>query len=424
MKKIIITESQFKTVIDKFINEATKSLEDPITYSLGRSFPSGQFQITNPTDIDNAIVQFKNYLGGGGIDYEIIITSSESKVPNETVGLKPGQLSEKRAEEVKNYLINKGFSPEIIKIDNKGAQGPEWDRKLGSKWEGYTKFQYVNLTLNAAKRGDDGGSSDVNCLTDLTLNIDYIRSISKVDHTCNSATFLLYANGVPVMNVDKSKSNQIQLNNYVDGGLGPDKFNTFKITRKDATEILKKGEQIKIEIYCAIKDFNKGCHSDPLLVSITNGKGQELFKHKNVTIGERLQYRQGKHIMTLDSCGKVIAAKIETASELSDERYKPIYRENPIFLEPDERGNFKIPEVAEIYKYVDKNTGKFNVPPHLLNTKYRYEHDMKKTWNEWKEQKEFKSKQENELVTYMQQNPQLYEKVKNEFEDSKKYDLT
>jgi hypothetical protein len=138
---------------------ATKNLylikEDttqPINFNITDSFPSGKYNLTKTTEIDNAINQINNYLKSGkGSFNSIVINSSESKVPNSGVGLNTGDLSRLRGEVVEKYIKSKLGDSIQIKINDLGAQGPEWDESKGAEHPDYKKYQYVTLDLSAEK---------------------------------------------------------------------------------------------------------------------------------------------------------------------------------------------------------------------------------------------------------------------------------
>jgi hypothetical protein len=144
--KIIITENQLKRIIleQDPVVERGQALEIKLPPN---SFPSGQYRPINTQAIDGALAQINGYISKYPKNTAINVTieSSESKVPNSGVGLKPGDLSRLRAEEVKNYLDKKLPQNVNLIIDNKGAQGPDWDTKKGSKHPDYTAWQYVKL---------------------------------------------------------------------------------------------------------------------------------------------------------------------------------------------------------------------------------------------------------------------------------------
>ena len=131
-----------------------KEATDPnkISFNINKSFPSGKYIISDTSEIDNAISQIQSLLKSGKGNFDtIVINSSESKVPNQGVGLDSGVLSQKRGEEVMKYIKSKIGDSTNIQLNNLGPQGPEWDKNKGSKHPDYTKYQYVTLTLSAEK---------------------------------------------------------------------------------------------------------------------------------------------------------------------------------------------------------------------------------------------------------------------------------
>jgi hypothetical protein len=111
------------------------------------TFQSGQYTPINGAAIDDAIGQINSYVSKypKNTTINVTIESSESKVPNSGVGLNPGDLSRLRAEEVQKYLNTKLPQNVKLTIDTKGAQGPKWDPKKGSRHSDYMVWQYVKL---------------------------------------------------------------------------------------------------------------------------------------------------------------------------------------------------------------------------------------------------------------------------------------
>jgi len=142
-----------------------------LSFNISNSFPSGKFNLTNTSEIDDSISQIQNLVKTGkGSFNTIVINSSESKVPNRGVGMEPGELSKKRGEVVEKYIKSKIGDSVNIKINDLGPQGPEWDPSKGSNNPEYTKYQYVTLTLSAEK-------SDKNC--DFTVEYEGIQGLPK-----------------------------------------------------------------------------------------------------------------------------------------------------------------------------------------------------------------------------------------------------
>lgn len=157
MKTIILTEDQIKRVLttinseNKLINEAEE--QDPgmkpiKQFNINNSFKSGQYKLTDTSLIDAAIAEINAIVAKTpNTKYDVVTTSSESKVPNRGVGLKPGDLSLKRGQEVENYIKSKLGDNVSLKNNNLGIQGPEWDPSKGNDNPEYTKYQYTTITL-------------------------------------------------------------------------------------------------------------------------------------------------------------------------------------------------------------------------------------------------------------------------------------
>lgn len=140
------------------------------SFNISKSFPSGQFNIVDTSDIDNAINEIQELLKTGQGKFDtIIINSSESKVPNRGVGLQTGELSKKRAEEVQKYITSKLGDSVNIKVNDLGPQGPEWDSSKGSNNPEYTKYQYVTLSLGAEKSQTDT-NTNIKSICDFTID--------------------------------------------------------------------------------------------------------------------------------------------------------------------------------------------------------------------------------------------------------------
>jgi hypothetical protein len=154
MKTIILTENQIKRVLTtinsekKLVNEQVAQLKPIKQFNINNSFKSGQFQLTNTSEIDAAISEINGIVAKTpNIMYDVVITSSESKVPNRGVGLKPGDLSLKRGQEAEKYIKNKLGEKVSLKNNNLGIQGPEWNPSKGKDNPEYTKYQYITISL-------------------------------------------------------------------------------------------------------------------------------------------------------------------------------------------------------------------------------------------------------------------------------------
>lgn len=137
-------------------------------FNITNSFKSGQYQLTTTTEIDTAITEINNIVSKTpNVKYDVVVTSSESKVPNRGVGLKPGDLSLKRGQVAEQYIKGKLGDKVIVKVNNLGAQGPEWDQSKGNNNPEYTKYQYVTISL-VVSGGDNGTpNSGTVCTTNI-----------------------------------------------------------------------------------------------------------------------------------------------------------------------------------------------------------------------------------------------------------------
>lgn len=166
MKTIILSEEQVKNVIDQILNEQTVPQPTPQIkpikqFNITNSFGSGQFQLTTTEQIDTVVNEINMIVSKTpNVKYDVVVTSSESKVPNRGVGLKPGELSLKRGQVAVNYIKSKLGEKVNLKINNLGPQGPGWNPASGSDNPQYTKFQYVTISLSVSG-GDTTGTDDI-----------------------------------------------------------------------------------------------------------------------------------------------------------------------------------------------------------------------------------------------------------------------
>lgn len=419
--KILITENQLKSVINRYIKEEPEpnSTTKNIEYNITRSFNSGEYRISETKDIDNALSSFMSYIKNGQGNYTIEVISSESKVPNKGVGLKPGDLSKYRAETVKNYIESKKIPNVQIKITDLGAKGPEWDPKKGSKDPSYTEHQRVSLKLygSITEKPTTNEVVDINCLINLQISIDYRKEVKAdgktIEHKCDDAMFMLTANGIPIINTERNDY-YIDLNNKNDGG---NRYSNLIIRQEDAKKILENKKEIDLIVYCMSNKDPKGCHSDPLLIGIKNGKNQIIMEPKYISLGEGLKYKAGKRIMKLDSCGKVLNATIANANDVknTDLEFNEKIDKTVAAFEVDEKN---IASIAEIYKYLNKERGTLEFPPksllgYMRNVGRLYNH---RPWNWVKQYLSIDDKKQVELDKYMsgQKGKELYTKAQQE----------
>jgi hypothetical protein len=169
MNKLFEISSEERNRILNLHESATKNLylvkeqqtAKPIKqFNITNSFPSGQFKLTDTTQIDAAINEINAIAAKNtNILYDIVVNSSESKVPNKGVGLKPGDLSLKRGLAAEQYIKNKLGDKMAVKVNDLGAQGPEWDAAKGNNNPEYLKYQYVTINLVIS----DGGQPPKFC---------------------------------------------------------------------------------------------------------------------------------------------------------------------------------------------------------------------------------------------------------------------
>ena len=216
MKTVILTETQIRNVIDKIVNEQNESRTESLVVDLGTAWPAGKWKMTpqQMTNIEGKLRQITDFVRKNKDSIVTIqIESGESKVTNydrETSGnvkLDPGVLSQRRGDELVNYL--KGFFqkfvdanvitklPEfpkpIAKIGTTDYTGPQ-DLKDPSKKQKYDQEQYVKAIISLKK--------DYECIVGMEITIGYFPGQSKSDHTCDEAIFQLKMNGVPLGEVN------------------------------------------------------------------------------------------------------------------------------------------------------------------------------------------------------------------------------
>ena len=421
-KTIILTENQIRKVINDIVLEANIDTPKTKDFNISDSFQSGTYTLNKTSDIDNAINEIiKEFPNGAKIS--ITVESSESKVPNKTVinpntkkPMNAGELSGLRLRVVKQYLESKKIPNITFTYVDKGAQGPDWDGVNGRDQK-YKDWQYVKLKINATGNDTGGGGGNIDCLSDLRITVDYRKEVKTVDgktvqHQCNDAIFMLTANGIPVKNLDRN-DNFIDLNNRNDGR---NRYSNLLITRDNAKEILAiNNKEIKLIVYCMSNHDVKGCHSDPLLIGIKNGKGEVIMEPKYITIGQGLKYQGGKHIMTLDPCGKVLSAAIAKGDDVknTDIKYDETVDSKSVQFELDLK---KISSIAEVYKYVNKERGTIEIPP---ISQRGYMNNFGKSWNNrlWSDfvyNQGISDRVQKSLDDYMKIHPELYTKVKQE----------
>ena len=129
------------------IKEQKSTDKEVKKFDLTKSFGSGEYKLDNTQELDKIVSEIQNFLKSNpNTNYNVLITSSESKVPNRGVGMKPGDLSQTRLAQVLNYV-----QPKLSGIDIETKPlppgGPEWDPDKGSGHPDYTKHQFVSVSV-------------------------------------------------------------------------------------------------------------------------------------------------------------------------------------------------------------------------------------------------------------------------------------
>jgi hypothetical protein len=298
MRTIVLTEIQIKNVIDKILEEQvvtpaapTKPIAQvkPIKqYNITNSFKSGQFQLTTTEQIDIAINEINSIVSKSpNVEYDVVVTSSESKVPNRGVGLKPGELSLKRGQSAVNYIKSKLGEKVTLQIKNLGPQGPEWDQTKGSDNPEYTKYQYVTIGL-VVSGGESGAGNNI-----CGLNINGEGKQGKPENNYVTTNVKLEGKGqlsiatgtIPDRMVISNSKNQITKDTgYV--ATAPHKYTTFKyvplyvaqLTKLNGSPSVSGGQLVTIEAQ-GYDDIMKKILVDPTKVPTPEqlkGMGREV----------------------------------------------------------------------------------------------------------------------------------------------------
>jgi hypothetical protein len=123
-------------------------------YPVVSSFALGKFNITNTTDIDQAVQSIINDMKSYPDNQEFIvnISASESAIPP-AKGTNPGDLAQKRLMAVETFIKSRLPQGKNIKITSKnlGVQGPDWEtnKSKGVDWIEFKNAQRVDLSLQA-----------------------------------------------------------------------------------------------------------------------------------------------------------------------------------------------------------------------------------------------------------------------------------
>jgi hypothetical protein len=357
------------------INEqkvVTKKLE-PKKFTLpNNTFQSGKYKEFDKNAVDNIIKQVNDYVKDYPQNQQIKleIESSESKVPNKGVGLKTGELSEKRAKEMAEYLKGKLPSNIILTIKNLGDQGPGWNppknatseqiKRLASDPR-YTQWQYVSFNVIGS-----GEKTDELCELGFSVIVDYQKEwCTKFDqsrcHKCDNAIFYMYANGIPLR--DEKGSPNINLNNNIGSEMsGPSRVVKLVINSEQKKQILEKNpNEIIITYSCALDD----CHSDPAHITILSDNGQVLLPGTFFTTGGVRMSKRNPPIklMTLNKCGELISSvvtdkKDQQAQQAQEQKWNQeltkVGETEGLILLPKYNNSVIIPEVFQVLSQQDQ----------------------------------------------------------------------
>lgn len=318
-KKLIISEEERKDILFKYgiLNEITTPI-DLATLRVGSRgfFANGKWknlkseaQVEFDSDWKN-VTEFLKKWNRPGFIIEVYIEASESRVTNydrevePKVFLKPGVLSQRRADTLKNILNAKfdellkdgviSKKPIIERVDVKIGKTPYVRGKSDPKAAVYDKERYVMYTLKAVREKDAIIPSEIptpepnkppteittteDCLTNLKIQIVYkkdaegnftrgstsapkggyvIRTGCCGYHKCDDAVYDVLLNGV-VIGV-ANLNNGSRTARETSTGTGDSKESPiFSISKEQANQILSKGNRVLLSLNCK----KNVCHSD------------------------------------------------------------------------------------------------------------------------------------------------------------------
>jgi len=138
---------------EEFLFEAESAASGSLTVPVGGTFASGEFTIKNSKPLDDKMPEIMAFLKKYPINQkmEVKVSAMESQVPNRGVGLKPGELAQKRTEAMIEFLKEKlkGL-PNVTITADPGKIGPTpWNPEKGDKAddEKFTKEQRVDIII-------------------------------------------------------------------------------------------------------------------------------------------------------------------------------------------------------------------------------------------------------------------------------------
>jgi hypothetical protein len=368
----------------------TKTIE-PKKFALpNNTFASGKYKEFDKAAVDGVITQLMDYIKDYPQNQQIKleVESSESRVPNRGVGLKPGDLSRLRADEMVNYIKGKLPQNVSVEIKNLGVQGPGWSppkdattdqiRNLANDPQ-YTRWQYV--TFNVAGSGE---KQEEICELGFKIIVDYQEEWCKpkVDerkcHKCNKAVFNMWANGIP-LTTDSGDPN-INLNNAIGPGVsGPSRVVTLNVTKEQKEQILLKNpEEILITYNCALDN----CHSDPAHVTIISDNGQVLLPGTHITTGGVSMSKNNPPVklLKLNKCGEKLAVAGDKGMT-PEPKPQPKPKVKAFKLSTDENGDYTAESLYEIFKFV-KN-GILEIPKDQIELFRDFKSYNNNPWNEF-----------------------------------------
>jgi hypothetical protein len=507
MKKIIITENQAKYVVGSLISEVgggdeekgsgpkktviknpdgstttitTDSTKQIIPFNFKAGFWSSE-KTDLPQQVDTKLSVIQEFLKSHqSSKITITIQAGESAITNydnENIDSKtkkgtfvqPGYLAQHRADSLTKTLTSAFQKLVSSKVITEMPTFTQPDIKIGVEKVAGPKAsaeQFVRAVIYAESKD----VVDEKCLINLQFIIKYDATWQTKSpdghnrgHNCDRALFYLYANDVPIMNVDR-RDYIVDLNNALCDGCS--KYNRLVVGKEDAKKILEGHEDIKIKILCN-SNVQKtpgigvgGCHSDALNVTIINGDNQTLLPSTFITTGDELAYREGRTIMLLDNCGKPLniqlageATKIsakdapkdpvapkQPPKKVSKEPKKElvgVYKKNLFGKETGEFIEYSDASLAEIFKYVDSD-GIVRYPREATDMSPLYSFNNKpwtfvqyKTFGanvgmkpeKWKpEEKEVINAKQKKVYDYLVSHPELMEKAKKQKDEQRAAD--
>jgi hypothetical protein len=252
MKKIILSEEQFKRVIDNVISEQNGVRTESLTVQMGSIWPMGMWKIT--TQQINQLVpkleQITNFINKNrGSIVTIQIEAGESRVTNvdnespSKPKLATGVLSQRRGDVMVDFLT--GYFKDLMTKDliKKLPEIPKPKQIIGTTEykkgitdlkdpnviATYQKEQFVNAVITTRK--------DYECLVGMEITIGYDPKKNKSKHQCDEAIFELKMNGIQI--------GEVNLNNWgMDLGIDPEYENRkslYLTSKKEAEDSFDEG---------------------------------------------------------------------------------------------------------------------------------------------------------------------------------------